>query len=347
MAIRAFYSKCPHDPKCDWKQRGECVSRQAKERKRTRHVFSSGEVPHLWYHKTQDSARNATGSLYFEGDTVYSYGSHFPIARHVSVGKKNAVLFTTRTYSVTTSGHCSSVRSAIPSDAVMFEVPEVFPDSRYASNSHEQNKADYLKRIETAILSSVRARSSFQKEYSHKNALELCGELRNYCKFFRIKTPKLPTVPALDSKQMAELKKRESKKAAKKAEETKLRREQEKKDASERLELWRDHKYMGWTNFNGLPVALRISTDGKEVETSLGARVPVSHAIRALRFVRETVKSGQEYVRNGHTFHIGPYAIDRITTDGTLTAGCHVIKLDEIERLAPMLESLKLSEVAE
>src|SRR5690349_10787280 len=93
---------------------------------RIRRVVSSGEVPHLWFHKTQNSARTGgRGNLYFENDTIYSYGSHFPIARHVSNGKENAVLFTTRTYSVTTSGHCSAVRSAIPSSALVFHVPEL------------------------------------------------------------------------------------------------------------------------------------------------------------------------------------------------------------------------------
>ena len=84
--------------------------------KRKKHVFNTGEIPHLWAHRTQDEARNRQGNLYFTGSTIYSYGSHFPVARHVTndTGER-AVLFTTATYSVTTSSHCSAVRSAIPS----------------------------------------------------------------------------------------------------------------------------------------------------------------------------------------------------------------------------------------
>ena len=52
--------------------------------KRKKHVFDTGEIPHLWAHRTQDEARNRQGNLYFTGDTIYSYGSHFPIARHVA-----------------------------------------------------------------------------------------------------------------------------------------------------------------------------------------------------------------------------------------------------------------------
>lgn len=66
---------------------------------RTKHVFDTNEVPYLWAHQTQSDARNAQGNLYFRGDTIYSYGEHFPIARHVTNSKcKPAVLFTTRTY---------------------------------------------------------------------------------------------------------------------------------------------------------------------------------------------------------------------------------------------------------
>lgn len=74
--------------------------------------------------------------------------------------------------------------------------------------------------------------------------------------------------------------------------------------------------------------------------TDRGARVPVEHARRALRFVRVVMARGQEYQRNGHTEHIGHYAIDRVEVDGTLHAGCHVIKWDEIERCGQLLETV-------
>ena len=49
-----------------------------------RHVFPNREIPHLWAHKTQDEARNGTGSFYFRGGIIFSYGSHFPIAAHIT-----------------------------------------------------------------------------------------------------------------------------------------------------------------------------------------------------------------------------------------------------------------------
>ena len=79
---------------------------------RTRYVYPSDMVAHLWAHKSQDFARNPGHNFYFHGDTIYSYGSHFPVARHVENKRGRAVLFTTRDYSVTTSGHKWTVLGA-------------------------------------------------------------------------------------------------------------------------------------------------------------------------------------------------------------------------------------------
>ena len=84
-------------------------------------VVSTSEVPHLWAHQSQDSARNGQGSLYFDGDTIYSYGSHFPVARHVTGAHgRSAVLLTSRSHSITTARHVSGVHSAIPGSVPVF-----------------------------------------------------------------------------------------------------------------------------------------------------------------------------------------------------------------------------------
>ena len=59
--------------------------------------------------------------------------------------------------------------------------------------------------------------------------------------------------------------------------------------------------------------------------------------MHALAFIRKVRESGQEYIRNGHTIHLGHYVIDRIEADGTVHAGCHVVKWEEIERITPQL----------
>ncbi|MEI6084002.1 MAG: hypothetical protein WCS70_06840 [Verrucomicrobiota bacterium] len=102
---------------------------------RIKHV--TNEVAHIWAHQTyakhgaaENNARH--GNLYFDGDTIYSYGAHFPIARHViAKDGKPTILFTTRSYSVTTAGHIREVRGAIPHGVRVLNVerPDQTPDS--------------------------------------------------------------------------------------------------------------------------------------------------------------------------------------------------------------------------
>lgn len=314
--------------------------------KRQKHVFDTGEVPHLWAHGTQDDARNKQGNLYFTGDTIYSYGSHFPIARYVTNGAgKRAVLFTTACYSVTTSGHCSAVRSAIPSGIPVFNVPNVC-HGRYSGNElmaddHAGNLADYAEWVESEVTASARARSSWKKEHSNERAESLRAEAIAYAELFSLPVPNIPDVPALDSDALTTIRKREAKRAAEKAEQTKRERAAAIARQQELITHWRAGQYSG--RLYDVPAMLRI--EGDEVVTSRGARFPISHAKRALVFVRKVRESGQAYVRNGQTIHLGPYAIDRIEPDGAAKAGCHVVSWEEIERIAPALDTFSTNAV--
>ena len=105
---------------------------------RQKTVYDTSEIAHLWMHKAQGNATNKQHNFYFEGDTIYSYGSHFPIARHVeSAAGVPAVFFTTGSYSPTTSQHVSQVRQAIPHSVPTFHVQYPTLDNR--------KQADYFK----------------------------------------------------------------------------------------------------------------------------------------------------------------------------------------------------------
>ncbi len=113
----------------------------------------------------------------------------------------------------------------------------------------------------------------------------------------------------------------------------------QKQRAIEYLNLWRTGKYVAYHLLPYGIVGLRI-VDG-EVETSMGAKVPLDHARLGLRFVRKCRDTHTAYRRNGHTLHLGVYAIDEVDELGNLHAGCHHISIEEIERIAPFLEVAK------
>lgn len=293
----------------------------------TKHVVSSESVAHLWAHQTQDQARNSNGSVFFRGDVIFSYGEHFPIARHIQNKHESVVLFTTKSYSVTTSGHCSMVRSAV-SHLTVFSVPNVFAKIKA---EHEGNLADYAKRISDRLLKTARARTSFNKEWTHKEALELRSEAIKYAKFFNLAYSKiLLTVPALDSVSLAKIKQAEDKRLA-------AERKRKLAENREAIEQWRNGEYARLPY--GLPDMLRVSSDGQSIETSRAVSFPMSHAKRGLALVRSVRSRGETWHTNGHTCKLGHYQIDSIDASGNVKAGCHTVKYSEIERIAPAIDA--------
>lgn len=61
--------------------------------------------------KDKGTAKN----MYIWGNTIYSYGHHFPIARWLD---EDTVVFTTNEYSMTTAGHKSAVLRALRSEGI-------------------------------------------------------------------------------------------------------------------------------------------------------------------------------------------------------------------------------------
>lgn len=335
---------------------------------RQRQVYDGSELVHLWAHQTQPHAHNPQRNFYFDGDIIYSYGSHFPIARHVKNKRgKKAVLFTTSTYSSTTAGHISCVRGSIPPEFRVFKVADVMSDSR---SRHSENVADLLRRFTSGIESANKQKREYNRIRSLREVAENRAAIIGYCKFFGLRAPKLANVPRINKKKLAvdnEWRKgwdarATERRAARYARMDEERREYHAKRLREDAErLAKMPGYIAeWRaggdppeSFHGLPCMLRVITreqftagrqndeetlsESKIVETSQGAFIPASHAVRALALVRSVVARGEEWKANGHTCKVGHYSISRIAPDGTIYAGCHVIPYSEVELVAPQL----------
>jgi len=76
---------------------------------------------------------------------------------------------------------------------------------------------------------------------------------------------------------------------------------------------------------------------GGTLETSQGARVPLTHALRAFRFLKWCRETGTPWQRNGRTVRVGHYQVDSVSPDGTFRAGCHLIEWPQVEALAAAL----------
>lgn len=92
-------------------------------------------------------ATRGTGShMFIEGDAIYSYGHHFPIARRQPFG----YTFNPAGYSNTTAKHKSFVRGALSGE--ILEVP--MADIGRAREQHERNERE----MQTATQKYARAR---------------------------------------------------------------------------------------------------------------------------------------------------------------------------------------------
>lgn len=122
-------------------------------------------------------------------------------------------------------------------------------------------------------------------------------------------------------------------------------------ETSEKIQAWRE----------GKPVSVRFDSEhggaalrvvNGELQTSHGASVPLAHAVRVFRFVKQCRERGESWRRNGKTIRVGHFTVDHIESDGSFRAGCHHIAWPEVERaaeaagvadLAPSAEALEPS----
>ena len=326
---------------------------------RQKTVFETSEIAHLWAHKTQANARNKQGNFYFDGDVIFSYGGHFPIARHITTAKGVAILFTTRDYSTTTAKHISLTRRAIPSHVPVFNIPSV---GRYGVPNASEGMEYHAAQVKAVHRKLQDAKSFPSRVKAYREAVDVVFEANRYQLFFYPRRTKqfnvLPdvygyTVAEINAEVARVASASEARQTARNAARTasynayhdarEARRLGLAAHMPQLMEEWRNGENplvfsYGYANvLHDYPVMLRVSNG--EVQTSHGARVPLAHAAALLAIVRRVKESATPYQRNGHTIHIGHYAVESIDAEGNIKAGCHDIAWDEIERFEPRLEA--------
>ena len=290
----------------------------------TRHVRE--DVAHVWAHQLQASARNKTGNLYFNASTIYSYGGHFPIAKHVEYKGKKCILFTTRDYSSTTRGHKYEVQRAIPPGVPVFHV-------QYPTNSVRKEMLDeYAERITQLCREIANGRKGWRQKSRREDLVKLVDEANAFSKFFGLR--RKFTAPMNMDEIKAQVKREaELLKRRKAAEQKRLEAKQTKALADW---LAGGDKWPHGLEFDHL--RLYENDDGTQgVQTTRNVIVPLKDVRRIAKLVLRHVKSGQHWQTNGQKIQVGDYFLSAITSDGTVHVGCHKFKRDEILRFAGLL----------
>jgi hypothetical protein len=293
-------------------------------------VFNNSELTHIW--ANQQQAYGKGSNMFFENDSIYSYGYHFKIAQFV-VNKhgQKCIFLNDRSYSSTTNKHQSLVWRAIPSEFEFYRVKEFFNDPNFATIPHRENIANYLTQAEnlkTKILKAKKHKLGYVQQL--KNTLHT---LEQYQLFFDILDLTEFTYASLQGLSVDERLKNicewfgpyqvsdEFKKWITKKEENDKKEELKRiEEAKEKIEKFRDFKVSSIWNL-GINL-LRYNKETNEIETSGGVKMPKSIFFEAYeRLKNNTLQIGQ---------HIGSYRFNG-KHDDILQIGCHKIPLKEVE----------------
>ena len=269
------------------------------------------EVAHYFANQIQSSG--SASRMFFEGNTIFSYGHHFEIAKIV---KSGVILFTENSYSSSTSGHKSIVRSAIPHHFKIF--PAATSKSGYGNytvtTDNISNLTYYLQQAEELLNKAVRARV-LAENYA-QTAKHWLSIFTDYAKEsdtidnFKIPEKYLAYVRAgLDAK-----------KAAEKAKIT---------DWKKHLKQWKAHtgNYVSCSIPECKFDYLRIV--GNEIETSKNVRLSIASALLLWRKLQQQESVKGEKIDDRWT------VIDN--SNQYLQVGCHKILHTEIQAMAKQL----------
>lgn len=295
-------------------------------------------MAHFWANQVQERGRS--GSMFFSGASIYSYGRHFEMARiarvkseHVSgLNKTGVVLFNPKDYSVTTARHKRLVRLAIDGTAYYrFDVPCLNAGTtgvkKYDRQLHTEN-VDYL--LGQADKLRQKALRAVDHGTFYRNRADDCfEEARHYREVFKLPksiAAKIETKSIWTAEEEAILDRRA--KAAEERQVTRSARYENRlaemcEKAAEHLKAWRAGGPFVSGALHTLPVALRVA--GEAVETSYGAAV----ALPVARAAWERYHAGQTVAGDS----VGAFEV-RSLDEKEVRIGCHVLPVAEIQALA-------------
>lgn len=328
---------------------------------RTKQVYAEREIPHLWAHQsvpmargrqvsTLDGRKLSLGRLFFVGDTIYSYGKHYPLARIIEYNDRKIVLLNVTESSTTTAKHRSMVLRACNHLSIL-ETDDPDWGTLGAETYAEKQCRDAMNDLMAAKSKPSKAVKYHKYNGAYSDYIYMCRLLGIIVK------PELQ-LSAEDDRKYGDILTEHNIKSHDRAVTRRVNREakmyaqttQYAKERAmtpeERIAHWRaGGSFM--TNMYTLGstrTMLRISKDGENVETSMGAVFPLSHAVKSLRIIQrcDMLRDNFQYASSCEEpmLRLGHYRIDKIE-NGKIYAGCHVIEREEVEHFAKLVSEFR------
>jgi flagellar biosynthesis regulator FlaF len=281
--------------------------------------MNNSQIAHAFMNRQVIKSSNK--NMYYDSDTLYSYGSHFHLAKFFEVGAKKYLFVNTNRYSNSTSKHQGHVRYAVNRSIVdqVFYIP--FPENKIYNLDIAIPKIilSLLGSTKKCFNTQLKARSN---DYQYQSAIDYLNTAHKvYIEFIDLfESSFIQTYLNLKDElidlQSVVIQKLETINANKQAKKAK-----EAQTNGEKLERWIKHKFNG--QIYGLNPALRLSKDKSHIETSHGAKVPLNEGIEALTDLR----SGKDLIGR----KIGGFTVNSVTLD-FIVVGCHKISFESVNK---------------
>lgn len=289
-------------------------------------VFNNSELFHIFASESQTEGRNGSGSMSFHSNRAYSYAAVIG-QRVISEGKTTYVL-TTRRHSVTTTDHQCRLRRAVVGNGDILYVHDLKGWSLQLI-AYENTINGLEVKLSTANkVNAPNVRVQLQQAHDYIVESAKAYSLLDGC------TYAAPEAPVFTPEQLAETARLTRLVQAVKRDAEKAKKEINAQNAYDACTAWRENKPVNRYHLRDASCMLRMSKDATAVETSHGAQIPTSHAVRLWPLVGRA-----RYVNKSYEVpqKLGVYSLTSISPNGDIVVGCHKIAYAEIARIAAQL----------
>lgn len=303
-------------------------------------VFDNKQCAHVWAQQSQERGRTNNGNMFFEGRTIYSCGHHFPMGHFID---DNTVLLNSSSYSNSTGKQQGYVRYAVNHKRRLYVSTEILKAFMWDNSFNANAQAIAVKECKDTVQHYLQ-RATAKKSAKYKaNDVQAAQNAVTECRalFQEFGADYLPELKALAdivftddiNKAIAAEKERLEKETAER-----LAKEKAKQEiiAFEMQNFWIRGQAMP-SYHPGASNKIYMRIKGDIVETSKGASFPLDHAKRVFILVRYCHDNKKEWHNDGSnksSATLGHFRADKIDAAGNVTAGCHFVEWDEIERIA-------------
>lgn len=280
--------------------------------------MNNSELGHDWFYNEDKDGSGKGSNFFYEGNTIYSYGHHFPIAKKIG---NHTVLFTNQSYSVSTSKHISTTRQSIPQSVRVIYVSDPSADSKAA---HKKNYRELKSNLQALRPKLARTRTGWNRDTTIRDMQNIIEDLNDYTRLFKLGFHQVPGF-VFNEKENKEMGSRLRKAAAKK-------RAAVLKRNKNQIDNWKAGKIksLSWSIND---VFLRITDDN--IQSSKGAIVNINAAKRIWKAICKVKETKQPF---SGSLSVGRYTLNNITAAGNVTIGCHHIKYQELAGIAGQLD---------